>query len=123
MVETGRRGEMVPAESDADNRQPGGGQGAVPGSQAMLREVLSLRSKAIRVIGRQVSELKGVSAGPQERELLEHIDLCISIASRLSHYANACIADPAAAGDPDVRRFVIDASLLLSQHEDDAPEG
>ena len=112
---------MTGSESGADSRRPGA-TGANSGCQAFLKEVLSLRSKAIKIIARQVSDLKAISNQSEEQELLEHIDLCISIASRLSRYANACIADPVAATDPEARRFVIEASLLLSQHED-GPQG
>ncbi len=111
---------MNGAEPGADGLNPTAGNAASPAGRAVLKEMLSLRSKAIRIIGRQVDDLKGVSSKSEESELLEHIDLCISIASRLSRYANECIADPGAADSPDVRRFVIDASLLLSQHEDEA---
>lgn len=111
---------MTGSESGAESLKPGA-TGAGPGCQAFLKEVLSLRSKAIKVIARQVCDLKAVSTESEEHELLEHIDLCISIASRLSRYANACVADPVAASDPDARRFLIEASLLLSQHEDLPP--
>ncbi len=114
-------GDMSGADPGADSLKPGGRREANPAGQAMLKEVLSLRSKSIKVIARQVNDLKAVASDCEERELLEHIDLCISIASRLSRCANQCIADPSAANDPDLRRFVIDASLLLSQHEDEAP--
>lgn len=109
---------MSRADSGADGAKPAGRAG--PAGRAMLKEILGLRSKAIRIIDRQVDDLKTASSYSEERELLEHIDLCISIASRLSRYANAFTSDPAGADGPDVRRFVIDASLLLSQHEDEA---
>ncbi len=111
---------MSKADSGADGAKPAGSAGASPACRAMQREVLSLRSKAIRIIARQVDDLKTVSSQSEEQELLEHIDLCISIASRLSRYASQFAADPAGADGPQVRQFVIDASLLLSQHEDEA---
>ena len=114
-------GYMTGSESGADSFRPGA-TGPGSGCQAFLKEVLSLRSKAIKVIARQVSDLKSIPTESEQQELLEHIELCISIASRLSRYANACIADPVAASDPEARRFVIEAALLLSQHED-GPQG
>ncbi len=108
------------AESGAESVKRGA-TGAGAADQAFLQEARSLRSKAIRVIARLVSDLKAVSSESERQELLEHIELCISIASRLSRYVTAGAADPAAAGEPDARRFLIEAALLLSQHEDEPP--
>jgi hypothetical protein len=86
--------------------------------QVAFKEALSLRAKAVRLIERQVNDLKTMNAISEQNELLEHLDLSIWIATCLSRYASACISNPFTVNDPEFRRVLIDASLLLSQHED-----
>ena len=109
---------MGGAESDADRLRLDRDMRASQAYQVTFKEALSLRAKAIRLIERQVDDLKTMNRISEQNEQLEHLDLSIWIAACLSRYVNACASDSFTIEDPEFKRVLIDASLLLSQHED-----
>lgn len=109
---------MGGAGSDADGLRLHKDMRASQAYQSTFKEALSLRAKAIRLIERQVDDLKTMNTTSEQNELLEHLDLSIWIAACLSRCVNACVSDPFTIENPEFKRVLIDASLLLSQHED-----